>query len=233
MYGMGYYTVPLLCVHDFHLADPKKNLKKLPHPHWKNANQQEGHGGHLPLLSWSLPIRLSLQATMPRSNSSLWTSGRHGTGVPLRSMRASSWRVRRRRVRRRQRPVMLGLTGAVGRLLIILPRAHAIRAAWFLMFCFVHVVSFKKVVRKCVWGHVEKKKQKNHRVSWNSWSKRRNLAIRKRSANYRLIVTGIGIELCKESGCSTSWILISSQILDVRWLFIILTFSSALSQFNI
>lgn len=137
MYGMGYYTVPLLCVHDFHLADPKKNLKKTPtSPLEKCQPTGRSRGALQPLLSWSVPIRhLSLPATMPRSNSSLWTSGRHGTGVPLRSMRASSWR---KKGVRRQRPVMLGLTGAVGHLLIILPRAHAIRAAWFLMlFLFV------------------------------------------------------------------------------------------------
>ena len=180
--------------------------------------------------------RLSLQATMPRSNSSFCTSAlRHGTGVPLRSMRASSWRNKDDGVFDGvKRPVMLGLTGAVGHLLLILPRAHAIRAAlvFNVLFCACCVLQ-KKWSQKCVCLDMLKKRSKSHRVSWNSWSKRRILAIRKRSANYRLIVTGIGIERCKKSGCSTSWFLISSQILDVRWLFIILTFSSALWQFNI
>lgn len=78
-----------------------------------------------------------------------------------------------------------------------------------------------------------KKWSESHRVSWNSWSKRgETWRFEKDLQTIGLIVTGIGIELCKESGCSTSWFLIFSQILDVRWLFIILTFSSALWQFN-
>ena len=72
------------------------------------------------------------------------------------------------------------------------------------LFCACCVLQ-KRWSQKCVWEHVEKKEAKVigfHETSGVYW---RILAIRKRSANYRLIVTGIGIELWKESGCSTSW----------------------------
>ncbi len=73
----------------------------------------------------------------------------------------------------------------------------------------------------CVFWHVENRK--SHWASWN-WlrgygSKRRNTIDSKKICKQKTIGswTGIGKELCKESGCSTSWLPLKFRCLMAFW----------------
>ena len=238
-YGILYRAF-IVCVTIFTLLTLKKNLKKNSHiPTGKMPTNRKVTGGHLPLLSWSLPMGAAWVSGPPCHGATPVCAPRCSATAP--GYRSVRWGPRpgatrrRRRVRRRQAAGDARLNRRCRA-----PPPHPPKSSChqsclvFNVFCFVHVVSFKNGGPKNVFGNMLKKRSKKV-IGFHETRGilRRNLAIRKRSANYRLIVTGIGIELCKESGCSTSWFLISSQILDVRWLFIILTFSSALWQCNI